>query len=272
MSNLNCSACSELNDHASEFVQNGVTETVCTSLKNNTGFNPSLTTIIDDCEDLDLANDCLIGMMAKELDMYDICDWKEFMKKFIPNVNQVIKAGICAMCGLWDKVECITGSITKFSEVSQFAPVSAYQYFYDWRNINTASNPASPVTTNYNFLHSYVLLSPGSTVVGLLNSVSAGGIYPNQTVGGYTYSGIPVYEFTGNLKDANILGVTSHAQITTDGRFTYEVVRKGAAAEDGTQTFYVSIRSRIADEDVTTSTTLSFFWNEEVVRQLDFYC
>ena len=102
--NIDCSSCSELQENAATFVQNGVTTKVCNSLKNDTGFNPSLTTLHTDCEDLDAANDCLIGMMDKEVESYDVCEWKEFVHKFIPNIYQLTKAEICAICGLWTNV------------------------------------------------------------------------------------------------------------------------------------------------------------------------
>lgn len=110
----NCSACSELQDKSAAFVQNGVTTAVCNSLKNNTGFSSSNGN--DDCTDLNNANDCLIGNMEDEVDAYDVCDWKEFMPSFIHNVWTVLKAIICAICGLWkrlEKVECIVSNITQ---------------------------------------------------------------------------------------------------------------------------------------------------------------
>lgn len=270
--NVDCTACDQLSENAAEFTQNGVTKRVCTSLKNNTGFNPNLTTLHDNCEDIELANDCLVGMMEKAVDSFDICDWKDFMKEFIPNLHQLLEAMNCSMCGLWSKVSCLTGSITRFSDTCTYTEVSGYRYFYDWENINTSSNPASPVTVNYNYMHSYVLASPGSTVVNILNSVPAGGIYPNHTIDGYAYSGVPVYKFGGNMDTCNILGVASHAQITTDGRFTYEVVPMGTPDDNGYLEFYVAIRSRITEEDVIAGQTFSFFWNEEVLRRLDFSC
>lgn len=103
-SNVDCSACTDLKNTAPDFVQNGVTKTVCNSLKNDTGLNPRLTTLHDDCEDLDMATDCMIGMMENEVDSYDLCDWKKFMKKFISNLTQILKAIICAICGLWTNV------------------------------------------------------------------------------------------------------------------------------------------------------------------------
>lgn len=104
MATYDCSACSDLQDVSSTFIRNGVTNTVCTSLKNNTGINPNHTPVRTDCQDLDLINDCLVGRMADEVPSYDVCDWKTFMKKFIPNVWTTIKALICAICGLWTKV------------------------------------------------------------------------------------------------------------------------------------------------------------------------
>lgn len=98
-----CSACSDLQEHSAEFVQNGVTNNVCNSLKNNSGFNPS--SGHDDCEDLNDANDCLIGNMEDEVDAYDVCEWKEFMPNFIHNLWNVIKAIICAICGIWKRIE-----------------------------------------------------------------------------------------------------------------------------------------------------------------------
>lgn len=101
--NINCSSCDDLRQNSPEFAMNGVTTTVSTSLKNNTGFNPS--SGHKDCEDLDDANDCLVGNMSTEVKAYGVCDWKKFMKKFIPNVHTVLEGIICAICGLWTKVE-----------------------------------------------------------------------------------------------------------------------------------------------------------------------
>lgn len=117
----NCSACNDLRENAADFLVNGVTNTACTSLKNDTGFNPSSNT--NDCDDLNDANDCLVGNMADEIEAYDICDWKEFMKKFIPNVYNVIKAIICAVCGLWCNFHAL---ITALQTKSSFAPTQKF--------------------------------------------------------------------------------------------------------------------------------------------------
>lgn len=111
----NCESCSDLQENSSEFVVNGVTENVCTSLKNNMGFNAS--SGHDDCTDLEYANDCLIGNMEDEVDAYEVCDWKEFMTTFIHNLWSVLKAIICAICGIWTHLDLISyvGILTLYS-------------------------------------------------------------------------------------------------------------------------------------------------------------
>ena len=118
---INCSACNDLRETAPEFVQNGVTDTVCTSLKNDTGFNPSNDRT--DCDDLNDANDCLIGNMEDEIEAYDICDWKTFMKTLIPNIYNVIKAIICAICGLWCNFHAL---ISALQNTASFTPTQKY--------------------------------------------------------------------------------------------------------------------------------------------------
>lgn len=102
---MNCNSCNELRTSAPDFMLNGLTDTQCNYLKNNTGVSGSS----DNCTDLNNMNDCFVGGMVDEVDAYDTCDWKEFMKKFIPNVWTVLKGIICALCGIWsriDKLDC----------------------------------------------------------------------------------------------------------------------------------------------------------------------
>lgn len=108
MSQINCGACAELRENAPDFVQNGVTSTVADSLADNTGLNPNLEVLHDDCEDLNLANDCLIGFSTKELESYDVCDWKEFMRKHLGNLYELLKAIIASICGLWLRLEVVS--------------------------------------------------------------------------------------------------------------------------------------------------------------------
>lgn len=99
MKNVDSKACQTLAGKAANFMQNGTNTSVCNSLKNDTGFNSSNSRT--NCDDLDDAADCLIGMMESELSCYDICDWKDFMRAFVPNLHQMIKAMVCDACGQW---------------------------------------------------------------------------------------------------------------------------------------------------------------------------
>lgn len=111
MSEISCSACTDLMEYAPIFAQNGVTTEVAASLKNNTGFNPALTVLHDNCSDLNDANDCLIGRLGDEIKAYDVCDWKKFMGKFVPNLYEMLKADIASGCGAWSKIERLCSSV-----------------------------------------------------------------------------------------------------------------------------------------------------------------
>lgn len=93
-------------------VYNGLTDTECTSLKNDTGFTPSVGHT--DCEDLGNANDCLIGNMQEEIKDKEVCDWKDFTSALVGNVHAVLSGIVCAICGLWTKVhylECMVSHL-----------------------------------------------------------------------------------------------------------------------------------------------------------------
>lgn len=112
MAKVSCSACEDLRTKAPNVVVNGLGTTECNYLKNNTGLSGKST----NCADLEDLNDCLIGNMESEIDTHDVCDWKKFMKKFVPNVWTTIKGIICSLCGLWslaERIDCIVDYITK---------------------------------------------------------------------------------------------------------------------------------------------------------------
>lgn len=102
MSEISCTSCQDLREDAPEFVTNGVTSAVCSSLANDTGLDK--TNGNNDATDLHNANDCLIGRMLDEIDAYDVCDWKEFMRRYIRNEYEENKAIICALGGLWSLI------------------------------------------------------------------------------------------------------------------------------------------------------------------------
>ena len=104
MSTIDCSACDNLRENAPEYVINGTTSTICASLANDTGLNPNLSTLHTNDEDLHDVNDCTIGRMAQEIEGYDVCDWKEFMQKYVPNNYELLKAMICSEGGQWTNI------------------------------------------------------------------------------------------------------------------------------------------------------------------------
>lgn len=165
MSTINCDACNELREYAPEFVQNGVTNRVSTSLKNDTGFNPSLTVAHKDCEDLNDANDCLIGRMGQELEAYEVCDWKEYMAKFMPNLYELLKADIAADCGqwtnihnLWSRTDRLCTSVDGLFGIiggsgakdHKFTPTELFrEKFWAWLNKDDGSGERDDITEYY---------------------------------------------------------------------------------------------------------------------------
>lgn len=117
MAEYNCAACEEIRQKDPNLIVNGFGDTECNYLKNDTGIDGSS----DDCTDLGLLNDCLVGNMADEIDSYDVCDWKDYMKKFVPNVWTVFKAIICAICGIWTNIHKINCTLDYIMQGARFS-------------------------------------------------------------------------------------------------------------------------------------------------------
>lgn len=109
-----CEACEELREEAPSLVCNGFDDSMCTSLQNDTGLVASSGN--NDCHDLNNLNDCLVGNMEAEIDMYEVCDWKTYTKQFVGNLWTVLKAIICAICGLWTNIHSIWDKINEMLE------------------------------------------------------------------------------------------------------------------------------------------------------------
>lgn len=131
MATKNCAACADLQDYAPEFVLNGVTDNVCASLANDTGFNPSNDR--DDCTDLSDASDCLVGNMDDEIEAYDVCDWKTYMHNLVPNVYNLFKAFSCAVCGLWTNIHSLWSKTNALE--------CAVDYLYNGKAFNIGETP-----------------------------------------------------------------------------------------------------------------------------------
>ena len=131
MVDYNCSACDELRQTDPNFVVNGITDTECASLANNTGLNPSSGNV--DCEDLNAMNDCLVKNMETEINQYNVCSWKEYMKALVDNLWTMFKGIICAICGLWTKVNCVYDGLVALADAigSTVGAQSFVRYFRD---------------------------------------------------------------------------------------------------------------------------------------------
>lgn len=112
MANTNCEACNELRTEVPELIVNGFDDDMCASLKNDTGLKTSSGN--NDCTDFDTMNDCLIGNMETEIDDYDSCTWKDFMKKYISNDWTMFKGLICAICGIWQNIHDLWTTVRSF--------------------------------------------------------------------------------------------------------------------------------------------------------------
>ena len=113
MSDINCQACTELRDYAPGFIQNGVTGKTALSLSKDTGLNPDLTVLHNNCEDLTDANDCLVGRMGQEVQAYDQCDWKDYMSRLVPNLYELNKAMIAGDCGQWRQIHALCDQLSQ---------------------------------------------------------------------------------------------------------------------------------------------------------------
>lgn len=106
-----CKACEDLRNDAPEFAENGVTDAVCNSLKNDTGLDAS--NGHNNCTDMDNATKCLIGNMVDELERYDTCTWKKFMKIFLTNLFAILNAINCSLCGVWVNIHNLWADIAR---------------------------------------------------------------------------------------------------------------------------------------------------------------
>lgn len=198
----NCAACDELRNDAPNLVVNGMTSTECTSLKNNTGLNPSSGN--NDCTDLDNMNDCLIGNLYEEVDMYDVCDWKEFTKNMLDNVWTMFKAIICAICGLWIKVTNILSRLSKleciFNNLNKNQNFAIGEENIKWFN-GVTKNPDSSTDPDLALPrlvgNAYVGYMTGSIILPSDWTTR----FPNS---GLTVHGALLYEYRIKLSDFNL--------------------------------------------------------------------
>lgn len=185
---VNCAACDDLRQTSPEFVVNGLTEDMCESLQNNTGLNPTLDlqNQHNDCEDLNDLNDCLIGNMEKEVSAYQICDWKTFMKNFIPNLWTMLKAMICSICGMW----CWINHLSNPQEHSALYPDNPKVRFRSVRGVRLRYDPQDPKPNDAPLR--IVCIGSTARVTGSLEFYSEGG-NDYKMPASYTGNGEKIY-------------------------------------------------------------------------------
>lgn len=114
MANTNCESCNNLKTYSPNVVVNGMGNTECASLKNDTGLNPS--SGHNDCTDLDHMNNCFVGTLEDEIENYEVCDWRDFAKMLVGNLWNVNKAIICAICGIWSNIHSLWSRTNELAE------------------------------------------------------------------------------------------------------------------------------------------------------------
>lgn len=97
-----CEACDELRQNVPDMVANGWDEQYCETMREDKGLGYDASH--NDCEDLNTMNDCLIGSMDDEAQVTDMCDWRDYMSKFVKNLWTFNAAVICAICGIWEQI------------------------------------------------------------------------------------------------------------------------------------------------------------------------
>lgn len=211
MSDISCTACQELRESSPDFMANGVTTAVCSSLAKDTGLDS--TNGHNDSTDLHLANDCLIGRMQDEVNMYDVCDWKEFMKQYAINDYETNKAIICALSGLWNTlhtlIEALGGGSGGIPVIRRYrTTVPAQAFGQVWRVTSGAQQNQFPAPT-----------SPDNweSVSNITEYFAGSG---NNTTVGEFWIKVPVSEMN------NIIGVWTQTQVVPTGN-PYDGVGKG---------------------------------------------
>lgn len=107
-----CEACERLKVNAPNFWVNRMTDAECASLKNDTGLNPSLTPLQNNCGALQDLTDCLIGMPHDVLPAWDLCDIKDWLAGLTSNLHELMTAMVCDTCGQWDMLHNLNNRVT----------------------------------------------------------------------------------------------------------------------------------------------------------------
>ena len=240
MANINCNACEELRQLDPELVVKGWSNTECTSFKNDTGLKPS--SGHNDCTDLEMMNDCLIGNLDADLEKYDVCDWKKFMHRMLSNLWTVLTAIKCALCGIWTNIHNLWTKINEILEELTRHWNKITEILNDlvqvWNNIRTINSTITTLQCYTNFLLSSrnmsALIDESNFVPGTAVSFDRQddkAILPSLVISGSTYTisgSIRVHLTNSHWDDLgtnNNGGTVSGNKLNVRGGYTLCVVK-----------------------------------------------
>lgn len=202
-----CKACEDLRNDAPDFAENGVTDAVCNSLKNDTGLDAS--NGHNNCTDMDNATKCLIGNMVDELERYDTCTWKDFMKIFLTNLFAILNAINCSLCGVWVNIHNIWAEIERI-----WAAIHAIQdEIADiWENIENILRRLGIIDNSISNLQTSITnIQSKLTKVSYLGILS---LYTTTQKTSSTASTTQILAFNKNEREGNV--PASVLQVTSD--------------------------------------------------------
>ena len=90
-----------------------ITDEMCKNIGSNEGIHPSAKHSNTTCDDLKALNDLGLGTVHNDLMTLDLCDiaaWKCWLFELISWLWNILRAIICAVCGLWctiDKMKAV---------------------------------------------------------------------------------------------------------------------------------------------------------------------
>lgn len=208
MAKYECDACEQLRQNAPNFVINGFGEDECANLKANAGLAGEST----NCTDVNDMNDCLIGMMDREVNAYETCDWKIFMKKFVQNLWTTLKAIICWLCGL----QCMVDQLSKPNPNSTLYPDDPKVKFRKVDGVTLRYDPEHPKVND-----APLVIKCVGSVARITGSITCNGKMPSSYTDGANVNWLDFYR--GGTDITNRYGHSSHqGNAPSGGLLLYE--------------------------------------------------
>lgn len=112
-----CEACDSLREVSPAIELTGLTDKMCQSLKEDTGLNPDLSVLHDNCTDIWALINCLMGSLIDSLPAFSSCDYKEFALELAKNTLHSLNAIACSDCGQWEQIHLIWKEIENIYKI-----------------------------------------------------------------------------------------------------------------------------------------------------------